>query len=63
MATQSSVLRESQGWGCTASDTTEVTQQQQPDNSYGTWNLLFVAYEIFSYGMQTLSCGMWDLVP
>ena len=34
-----------------------------PDGSYGTWDLLIAAYEIFTCGMQTLSCGMWDLVP
>ena len=25
--------------------------------------VLFVAHGIFSCGMQTLSCGMWDLAP
>ena len=29
-----------------------------------TGSSVFVAaYRIFSFGMQTLSCGMWDLVP
>ena len=28
-----------------------------------TWGLLAVACRIFSCNMQTLSCGMWDLIP
>ena len=33
--------------------------------SYGTWYLLslFAARRIFSWGIWTLNCGMWDLVP
>ena len=29
----------------------------------GMWDLLVAACGIFSCGMQTLNCGMWDLVP
>ena len=34
-----------------------------PGLSCGTQDLLVVAHGIFTCGMQTLSCSMWDLVP
>ena len=33
------------------------------DPSCSRWDLLVTSYRIFHWGTQTLSCGMWDLVP